>query len=325
MNQRRNTARSVTTRRGAALYVAVMATALMVTLLGLAGLAKVQIQRREATELADRIAAREAANGAAGLALINIAADNNWRTNYASGVESTPLAIGGARGATVSWVMVDSDGDLTNQDTDLQLSGVGRVGDSVQVATVGVKAVGVGPSELRNYDILSGASSDKLADDKWWCQYLRPDLPDDAISWRVTRVEFYCRRDQSNRDLQVVLYEPTASNWPSGVVLDSVNASSNDFGSSWGWRGVTFSGGASLGADDGVCVALTTSENQEPLEIAYRSGGVGESQSALITGDPTWTTYDTDKALLYRVYGEYVTADAACEVIEGTWEWGALP
>lgn len=325
MCRRRTTARSVATRRGAALYVAVMATALMVTLLGLAGLVKVQIQRREATELADRIAAREAANGAAGLALINIAADNNWRTNYASGVESTPLAIGGARGATVSWALSDSDGDLTNRDVRLRLSGIGRIGDVVQVASVQVRAEAEGPDQLASETSTSGQASAQLTSSQSWCQYIHPDLPSDAIAWRVTRVEFYCVRGTSGLPFQLTLYEPSPANWPSATEVDSVTGSSSSFSSYWAWQGCDLTGETTIDSSEGICIALTTSSATAPLRLAHLTSGVNESNAALISGSPDWDSYSADQALRFRLYGEYITDDAECEVIEGTWEWGALP
>ena len=119
-----------------------MAVALLVSVMGLAGLMVVGIERRQAEMGNDLITARANAESAVELALRVIANDPNWRTTYTSGVESTPMQIGPASAGTVSWVLEDSDGNLTDSDTDLKLKGVGRVGNVVQVISVKLTTVG---------------------------------------------------------------------------------------------------------------------------------------------------------------------------------------
>ena len=129
-------------RRGAALYVSVMAVALLVSVLGLAGLLVMNIERRRATNGHDMRVASTNARSAVVLALRVLANDPNWRTTYTSGVETTPQAIGPADAGTISWILEDSDGNLTDSDTKLQLKGVGRVGNVVQVLSVDLTTIG---------------------------------------------------------------------------------------------------------------------------------------------------------------------------------------
>lgn len=175
-------------------------------------------------------------------------------------------------------------------------------------------------SLLKGYS--GSGSNDHLVNDEWWAQYFVPTLPVDATGWRVTRAEFYCRRGGLNGDLNVVLYAPDGTNMPSTTVIDSLAVSSNAFSSSTSWQGVDFTGTAKISAGDGACLALTTTETNWPLEIYYLNGGVSDANSALITGNPTWNTFETDKALLCRVYGVYYTASGEIKpvVIEpGSW------
>ena len=129
-------------RRGAALYVSVMAVALLVSVLGLAGLLVTSIERQRVGAGNDMLVARSNARSAVVLALRVLANDPNWRTTYTSGVETTPQAIGPASAGAVSWVLEDSDGNLTDSDTKLQLKGVGRVGNVVQVLCVDLTTTG---------------------------------------------------------------------------------------------------------------------------------------------------------------------------------------
>ncbi len=123
-------------RTGAALYVMVFSTTLIVSLLGLAGIAIVRIERLQAGGCDDMLRARLNARSAVELALRVIANDPNWRTTYSNGVETTTQALGANGRGTVSWILSDSDGSLTDGDTALRLKGIGRIGDVVQVSEV---------------------------------------------------------------------------------------------------------------------------------------------------------------------------------------------
>jgi hypothetical protein len=129
-------------RRGAALYITVLSTALIVSLLGLTGLTIVRIERRQLDSSSDRETARMYANSAVELALRVLADDPDWRTTYTSGVETAPQSLGSHTTATLSWILEDTDGSLTDGDESLRLKGVGRVGSTVQVSSLAVATSG---------------------------------------------------------------------------------------------------------------------------------------------------------------------------------------
>jgi len=324
---------------------------MIVCLLGFTGLTIVRIERKQAAAGADRRVARNNATSAVELALRVIANDPNWRTAYSNGVETTPQGLGGGATGTLSWVLEDSDGSLTDADTDLRLKGIGRVGNTIQVSTVAIEPATVEqqPQELRSHTSTSSQSVDQVANDKSWCQYLKVSLPQTATSWKITSIEIYCERGDDDTTLQVRIYEPQPDNMPSSTTIDSVDINSNSFDSSLSWQKIDFSGDYELAPDDGVCIALQTDgttkglvlglllglgkgkdqdQDQEntssPINIAYRSGGVSESDSAMITGDPDWKTYEVDKALRYRLHGVYTTAEGM-QPLKATWIWDAAP
>lgn len=125
-------------RRGAALYALVMITALLCSVLGLAGLSVVRLERKQMQGSTDILDARQNARSAVELALRVLANDTNWRTNYSNGVETTPQTLGASGTGTVSWMLEDTDGSLTDTDTDLRIHGIGRVGSTVQVSSLQV-------------------------------------------------------------------------------------------------------------------------------------------------------------------------------------------
>ncbi|MDA1017122.1 MAG: hypothetical protein O3A00_22015 [Planctomycetota bacterium] len=123
-------------RRGAALYMIVLTVAMIVSVLGLAGLKVARIERKRATSDGDMLHARANARSAVELALRVIANDSNWRTTHTNSVETALQSLGTNATGTVSWVLEDSDGSLTDTDTNLRLKGIGRVGNTVQVSSV---------------------------------------------------------------------------------------------------------------------------------------------------------------------------------------------
>lgn len=128
-------------RRGTALYLTVLSTALIVSLIGLAGLTIVRVERRQIDVSRDRRIARVHARSATELALRAIANNPNWRTSYSHGVETAPMSLGASSVGTLSWMLTDSDGLLTDADVNLRLKGIGRIGNTVQMNNVRITPV----------------------------------------------------------------------------------------------------------------------------------------------------------------------------------------
>ncbi len=123
-------------RQGTVLYSTVLGTTLIVSLLSLAGLNVVRIERQQARVSTDRRDARDNARSAVELALKVMDLDPNWRSKFANGVETSPMPLGSNATGTLSWIFEDIDGSLTDADTELWLKGVGRVGSTTQVSSL---------------------------------------------------------------------------------------------------------------------------------------------------------------------------------------------
>lgn len=326
LNRRRQSGRRRPLRNGYALYVGVMFTALLVSLLGLSGLTLVRVERQEAAEVVDSVVAHHHARSAVELALLEIANDSDWRSTYANGQETTLQALGPSSVGTLSWVLEDSDGSLTDNDVELRLKGVGRVGNVVQVKSIEIEEgnAEVGPAELRSQTSTLDQADGLLSKTLWWCQYLKVALPPEATGWKVTSVELYIGKSNGNRDFNLRLYQPLPNNMPSSTLLDSVDLNSNMYSPTMQWRTISMSGEYSIAPNDGVCIALETTANKDPIKLRYRSSGVVETDSALITGDTAWNTYDSAQAFLYRVHGVYETSSGV-QPIMGTWVRDAAP
>jgi Tfp pilus assembly protein PilX len=103
--------------RGMALYVAVCATATIVTVLALGAMAVVLLERKQAVAINNRLCARANARSAVELALAALNSNSNWRSVYSNNVEPTPVSLGANGAGTLSWKLVDADGSLADADT----------------------------------------------------------------------------------------------------------------------------------------------------------------------------------------------------------------
>lgn len=119
-------------RRGAALYVVVLSVAMIVSVLALASLGELHLEREAFEREQDMLIARRYAQAAIEVGMQRIAADPNWRTTYNSGVweQNQPIGIDGR----YTLAGVDpNDGDLTSPDSDpVVLTGTATRGGATQ-------------------------------------------------------------------------------------------------------------------------------------------------------------------------------------------------
>ncbi len=307
-------------RRGAALYVAVTTTTMIVSVLALTSLSIVRIERKQAAAINTRLLARSHARSAVELALARINGNASWRTTYSNGVETALQSLGTSSTGSVSWMLRDGDGNLTNADGALRLKGIGRVGGAVQASSVEVRA-GETSALLRNYELAgdNGASEDDLRSNKWWGQYLKPNLPAEANGWRVTSVEIRAKRRDASRAFRVCLYGAGGGSVPYATLIESVNLNSSSVPTGLSWYGVSFASATWLEVGQAIALFVET-DSATPIRISYAGGGVSTPNSALLRGDPNWYSTETDKALQYRVYGVYTTSGNV-GAVAGTWDW----
>jgi hypothetical protein len=115
--------------------VLILAVTSLAGVSAMAALIATRSQFRGVAQNNDATRAEALAESAVEWALSKIAADANWRTTYTSGVETTPVALGGG---TVAFKLVDeADGNLANVVTDsVRLYGIGRFGAATRVYSV---------------------------------------------------------------------------------------------------------------------------------------------------------------------------------------------
>jgi hypothetical protein len=127
-------------RRGG-VYVFVLATALIVTIMGLASMAVWRVQGASANAAVDSAQARLYAEAGLDYAANYLSNDSSWRTNRAQGNWWANNPFG--RGAFTVSAADPLDGDFANRPYDpLVLTCTGRKGNAVHIATVTLNAQG---------------------------------------------------------------------------------------------------------------------------------------------------------------------------------------
>jgi hypothetical protein len=113
-------------------YVFVLATSMLVTVIGLSVLTVTQINNRSIGQSNDTAEAELLAEDAVEYATSLLAADSNWRTTYSSGSVTAGKALGHG---TISFKLVDeTDGNLANNTTDtVRIYGYGRVNNATRI------------------------------------------------------------------------------------------------------------------------------------------------------------------------------------------------
>lgn len=117
-------------RRGS-LYMTVVITAAIVSLLAMSSLMVQRLQRKAYASQSDQVEARLNAETAGRLGLQKMKDNQNWRFEFPNGDWQTDTAFG--NGTFTINVVDPIDGDLTDSPTDpIVISGIGRVGNAVQ-------------------------------------------------------------------------------------------------------------------------------------------------------------------------------------------------
>ena len=122
-------------QRSGGIYIAVLGTALIVSLLGMSALIGQRLQNRMVSTSADMRQAQLNANSAIELGLLAMKSDTNWRTTYSNGnVFANRATNAGTCTLTVRNVPDPGTPLSTNSDDPVILLGIGNSGEAIQRA-----------------------------------------------------------------------------------------------------------------------------------------------------------------------------------------------
>ncbi|HRJ49728.1 MAG: type II secretion system protein [Phycisphaeraceae bacterium] len=159
-------------------------------------------------------------------------------------------------------------------------------------------------------------------------QKFRPALPPEAASWRVTRVNLWCKQDAPvNSTLRLQVYRTDSTGTPSGSSLAATTLSEAAMPSAFGWRAMFLSSMPSLLPTDGVALVLANNSLSVNVNLGLVTFSIGGSPTAgmglfvtdsiaedgvnlsFTTNGSTWN-HQADDSLVIEVLGR-VTAPVA--------------
>ena len=146
-------------RRRGSMYLVVLGTAMLATILGLSALYVVRIERRIAQGSSDRLEARLYAQAGIELGFLLIRQDPDWRKTLETGYWAAKQPIG--NGTYTLWAVIVDDGDGQPDNDPVILTGIGfsgRARHAMQVTIVPQDGgMVVSPGSWRQGTIPTGA------------------------------------------------------------------------------------------------------------------------------------------------------------------------
>jgi len=167
-----------------------------------------------------------------------------------------------------------------------------------------------GETALSSYSETENVGDFDVESDEWYAQYFLPSLPGDAISWKVTRVQFRAKTyATSTGESRVQLRFATAGGYPSESVLEEKTLLESTLTSGYTLQEFSFSSVSELAPDQGLCLVFKWIANGTACRIQGDTEASDLPDGHLLRstdGGSSWTVRSSD-SLLYWVYGTVTT------------------
>lgn len=164
---------------------------------------------------------------------------------------------------------------------------------------------------LIGYDDASASSDYTIKDTQWYSEYVRPTLPGDALSWKVTRVRFTAKQAGApDGETRVQLQTPTAGGLPTGIVREEKTFQESLLPLLYLPYELTYTQAGNLSPQQGLCLVFRWQAGAEACKLLGRNSGVAASHLALAKStdrSASWSPLSTE-SLLFSVYGTVTTA-----------------
>lgn len=319
-------------QRSGSVYVAVTGTSVLVAIMGFTSLHLSRLELRQATAHNEQLVARRLALSSVEHAMGRIQIDNSWRSNYNHGDENTANASEIPE-RLIFRFLDPADSDLADDNTEeVIIQGIGRSGSSEYRynVTYAPSVTGQNTSAeqvLKSFD--TGTNTDEQVNSSNFLgQHFIPDLPSDALSWSITRIEVYLEGHGSpSATMDFKLYTSDASGTP-GTLVESqaVAESALPVNGSPAYHSFALSTATGLTTGQGYCFTMEQTGGGNCAIVPYQ-GGATQTNSQLLRGGGGWWNSATNQSLQYRVYGTVTTPGGTGDfaLSPGTWQRTVVP
>lgn len=165
---------------------------------------------------------------------------------------------------------------------------------------------------LQSYDTILTLSDSRVQEKNWLGQYFVPSLPNNATSWRVTRVRFKAKSYGSTTGETRVQLRRASAGLPT-TVLDEVLLQESTLGSSYAWQEISFSSEGNLSPSEGLCLVFQWQNDADACAIQIQGiSALGATSNLITTSDAgaSWSAAALQDMIFY-VYGTYSTPGAS--------------
>jgi len=163
-------------------------------------------------------------------------------------------------------------------------------------------------------DVTGGNLKDqKVKSNEWCAQYFKPALPDNAVSWKITRVEIRARQSGAADGVFAVQIRTADGNQkPSTTVLAEATVNESSLASAYEWITVSLAPVADLDTAAGYCVVVKqVSGGGEVAKIEYEKDGSPMTPNShwmkTTDGGASWSNPENKKDMRFFVHGTYTT------------------
>jgi len=165
-------------------------------------------------------------------------------------------------------------------------------------------------TRLISYDSDEYLTEYQIRPSAWYGQYFLPSLPGDAVSWKVTRVEFFACVDHTPvAKAGIQLRLATEDNRPGNIILEQRELLEVTLHDNYLKQEFTFSNVSGLAPNQGLYLVMTCLSGSYPARLRGQYKGVNTPNIMLAcssNGGDSWWTFNDD-SLLFAVYGTVTT------------------
>ncbi len=168
---------------------------------------------------------------------------------------------------------------------------------------------------MQHNDAPSGSFSEFQTSPTNWCaQWINPNLSPDAVSWKITRVEFCAKRDNGGTQNFLIQIRTAAplTNLPTTTIVSTFTKPTADLPTSQAWVTVDIPDAVNLSPETGYClvIAVTQASSRYPKIQFESNGSPMTSRTHWVTTSNTgtsWSTPELTKDMRFKIHGTVTT------------------
>lgn len=156
----------------------------------------------------------------------------------------------------------------------------------------------------------------KIKSNEWCAQYFTPDLPDNVLSWKITRVQIRAKTSgAADGVFAIQIRTADADQKPTTTVIAETTVNESSLGAAFDWVSVDIGPLADLDPSAGYCVVVKhVSGEGEAAKIEYEKDGDPMTPDShwmkTKDGGASWSDPENTKDMRFFVHGTYTTQGA---------------